>query len=106
MIYKYLFNFTRKGKKNEEEMQAGSGVVFTNLLHCVSETLLYSLLKQYSTHVAKDKSDLIIAFVSTSFLGRVGVLYPVTKTAEMYKLQQNKEAIKNLFSTESLTFIT
>lgn len=45
---KYLFNFTRKGKENEEEMQAGSGVVFTYLFHCVSQRLLFSLLKQYS----------------------------------------------------------
>lgn len=37
---KYLLNFTRKGKKNEGEKEAGSGVVFTCLFHCVAEKLL------------------------------------------------------------------
>lgn len=46
---KYLYNFPQKVKINEEEVQAGSGVVFTNRFHCVSEKLLFRLLKQYST---------------------------------------------------------
>ena len=46
---KYLFSFTRKGEKNEAEKQAGSGVVFTYLFHCVPEIPLFSLLKQCST---------------------------------------------------------
>lgn len=46
---KYLFNFTRKGRKNEEEVQEGSGILFTNAFHCVSEKLSFSLLEQYST---------------------------------------------------------
>lgn len=86
-------------------MQAGSGVVFTYLFHCVVQGSCYLVCSnntQHLTHVVKDTSDLIIAFNSPSFVS----FGPVTKTAEMYKLQRSKEAFKTLFSTESVTFIT
>ncbi len=54
--------------------------------------------------MVKDTSDLIIAFDSPGFV--LGFFGPVTKTAEMYKLQRSKDAFKNLYSAESLTFIT
>lgn len=104
---KYLFNFPQKVKLNEEEVQAGSGVVFTNRFHCISEKLLFSLLKQYSTrntcgqghnwpHNSAQFTQFICLFIFAQF----------TKTAEVYKLQLSKAAFKNLFTTVSLAFIT
>lgn len=49
---KYLFDFTREGKKKEQEKQAGSGVVFTYLFHCAVAKPLLTLLKQYGTRNA------------------------------------------------------
>lgn len=64
VLDKYLYAFIREGLENETETQAGSGVVFTYLLHCVFENLLLSLLNnsQHLTHVLKDKNDLSLEF--------------------------------------------
>lgn len=58
---KYLFDFTQEGKNNEKEMQAGSGVVFTYLFHCVFERGCYLVCSnntQHVKHVVKETCDL------------------------------------------------
>lgn len=59
---KYLLNFTQEGEKNEEEIQAGSCVVFTDQFHCVSEKLLFRLFQQYWTLVVRNTRVPMIAF--------------------------------------------
>lgn len=66
---KYCSHFTREGRMNGWEIPPGSGIVFTYLFHCVSDSQLHSSLKQYHQHLAhvvKVTSDLIIMTFNSS----------------------------------------
>lgn len=90
-----------KAKKNEEEMPAGSAVVFTSLFHCVSrEAVIWFAQTIRLTHVVKGTGDLIIAFNSARLF-----VFSSTRSQDCRNAGA-KEAFKTLFSAESLTFTT
>lgn len=62
IVSKHLLRFCTESRAKYGEMQAGSGVVFAYLFHCVPETFFYSVWSnnaEYVTRVCKDASDLL-----------------------------------------------